>query len=259
MNRDADASAAADHIGWSRARVEQRGLIREVVFGAQDGLLTTLGLVAAVSGATAGRTSVLIAGFAGAIAGMLAMGAGAYISNRSQRDVQRAEIELERSEMERNPLREMAELVELFTGDGLPADDARVVATIIAEHPEAMLKAMAEKELGIPSEGGNALVQTVVIATAFLLGAVVPILPWFAAGEDPIVTIGPFGPSPALVLSVLLTGAALFAVGAWKGRLAGMGPAGGGLQMTAIGLGCATTAYLLGSVIPALLGVHPIA
>jgi VIT1/CCC1 family predicted Fe2+/Mn2+ transporter len=152
----------------------------------------------------------------------------------------------------------MAELVELFTGDGLPEEDARVVAGMIAKHPEAMLKAMAEKELGIPTEGGNAPLQTVVISAAFLIGAVVPILPWFVAAEGPLVTIGRFGPSPALLLSVLLAGAALFAVGGFKGRLAGMGTTGGGIQMTAIGLGCATIAYVLGSVIPGLLGIHPL-
>lgn len=253
-----DEISAADHIDWSRARVEQRGLIREVVFGAQDGLLTTLGLVAGVSGATAGRAAVLIAGFAGAIAGMLAMAAGAYISNRSQRDVHEAEIALERAELKRNPHRERAELVHLFTADGLSEADAEAVAGVLARHPEAMLRAMAEKELGIVGEAGSGIRETVVMAVAFLLGAVVPIVPWLFAAEDPFMVLGPFDPSPALLLSVLATAVVLFAVGAWKNRLAGRRPVAGGLQVAAIGLGCAVIAFLIGTVVPALLGVHPI-
>ena len=254
-----DEISAADHIDWSRARVEQRGLIREVVFGAQDGLLTTLGLVAGVSGATAGRSGVLVAGFAGAFAGMLAMAAGAYIANRSQRDVHEAEIALERAELKRNPRRERAELVHLFTADGLSEADADAVAAVIARHPEAMLRAMAEKELGIAGQVGTGIRETVVMAIAFVLGAVVPIVPWFFAAEDPFVVMGPFDPSPALVLSVLATAAALFAVGAWKNLLARRRATSGGLQVAAIGLGCAVVAFLLGTVVPALLGVHPIA
>lgn len=255
---DSDIGAAG-HIGWSRARVEQRGLIREVVFGAQDGLLTTLGLVAGVSGATTGRTSVLIAGFAGAVAGMLAMGAGAYIANLSQREVQQAEIDLERAELERNPKREMAELVELFTEDGLSKGDAATIAGMIARHPEAMLKAMAEKELGISSQAGSGVLQTVVIAVAFLLGALIPIVPWLFAPEVPIFVLGPFDPSPALAFSVLVTGLALLAIGGWKSRLARRSPLVGGIQIASIGLACAGVAFLLGTVVPALLGLHPIA
>lgn len=255
---DSEVGAAA-HIGWSRARVEQRGLIREVVFGAQDGLLTTLGLVAGVSGATAGRTSVLIAGFAGAVAGMLAMGAGAYIANLSQREVQQAEIDLERAELEKNPKREMAELVELFTEDGLSKRDATTIAGMIARHPEAMLKAMTEKELGIFSAAGGGVRQIVVIGVAFLLGALIPIVPWLFAPEDPIFVVGPFDPSPALALSVLVTGLALFAIGGWKSRLARRSPLVGGIQIASLGLACAGVAFLLGTVVPALLGLHPIA
>lgn len=230
-----------------------------MVFGAQDGLLTTLGLVAGVSGATSGRTSVLIAGFAGAVAGTLAMSAGAYIANLSQREVQQAEIELERAELERNPKREVAELVELFTEDGLSTSDATTIAGMIARHPEAMLKAMAEKELGISSQAGSGMIQTIVIGVAFLLGAIVPIVPWFFAGEVPILALGPFDPSPALILSVVVTGLALVAIGASKSRLANRSPLIGGLQIGSIGLGCAGVAYVLGTVVPAILGLHPIA
>lgn len=254
----AAAAAAADHIDLTRSRVERRGQIREVVFGAQDGLLTTLGLVSGVSGATSGRISVLIAGFAGGIAGMLAMGAGAYIAGKSQRDVQRAELKLEEAELVRHPHREKEELVALFTGDGLSEADARTVADLIARHPAAMLTAMAEKELGIAAEGGHPGRDGIIMGLAFLVGAVIPILPWSAAPVGAIAAAGPFVLSPALALSVGLTAIALFLIGIGKGRLAGGGGIRSGLEIAAIGLACALVAFLLGTVVPDALGLHPL-
>lgn len=251
-------SEATSHIGATRSRVEQRSHIREIVFGTQDGLLTSLGLVSGVSGATTGRISVLIAGFAGGVAGMLAMGAGAYIAAKSQSDVQQAELRHEESELQRHPGREMEELVELTTNDGLDEADARTVARAIAKNPKAMLTAMAEKEMGIAVAGGRPFQDGVVIALAFLLGASIPILPWIAGPVYAIATIGPFTPSPALVMSVVATAVALFLIGVGKGRLAGGHLVRSGLEIAAIGLGCAVIAYLLGTVVPDALGLHPL-
>jgi VIT1/CCC1 family predicted Fe2+/Mn2+ transporter len=251
-------SEATSHIGITRLRVEQRSHIRELVFGTQDGLLTSLGLVSGVSGATTGRLSVLIAGFAGGVAGMLAMGAGAYIAAKSQGDVQQEELRHEESELVSHPGREMEELVELFTKDGLDETDARTVARVIAKNPKAMLTAMAEKEMGIAIEGGRPFLDGVVIALAFLLGAAIPILPWIAGSVNPLGVFGPFTPSPALVMSVAATAVALFLIGVGKGRLAGGHSIRSGAEIAAIGLGCALIAFLLGTVVPDALGLHPL-
>ncbi len=253
-----EQSEATSHIGVTRSRVEQRSHIREIVFGAQDGLLTSLGLVSGVSGATSGRISVLIAGLAGGVAGMLAMGAGAYISAKSQGDVQRAELRHEKSELVSHPTREMEELVELFTKDGLDEKDARVVANVIAKNPGAMLTAMAEKEMGIAVAGGRPLLDGIVISLAFLLGAVIPIVPWIAAPVTPLGVIGPFAPSLALVMSVAATAIALFLIGVGKGRLAGEHAIRSGIEIAAIGLACALIAFLLGTVVPDAFGLHPL-
>src|SRR5260370_39246233 len=97
------AEQAVAHIDHTRARVARRSRVREMIFGTQDGLLTTLGLVTGVGGATADRYSVLVAGTARAIAGMIAMGAGAFVSSRSQMEVHEAEGGLERREPGRKP------------------------------------------------------------------------------------------------------------------------------------------------------------
>jgi VIT1/CCC1 family predicted Fe2+/Mn2+ transporter len=253
-----EPTAAASHIDITRSRVERRSHVREIVFGTQDGLLTSLGLVSGVSGATTGRISVLIAGFAGGVAGMLAMGAGAYIAAKSQRDVQQEELRHEKAELENHPKREMEELVELFTADGLDESDARTIARVIGRHPGAMLTAMAEKELGIAAAGGRPFLDGVVIALAFLLGAAIPIVPWIAAPVNTIVAIGPLAPSPALVMSLAATAVALFLIGVGKGRLAGGRAIRSGIEIAAIGLGCALIAFLLGTVVPDAFGLHPL-
>ena len=145
----AQRQLAADHIDRSRERIARRSRVREMIFGTQDGLLTTLGLVSGVGRATVDRGTILLAAIAGALAGMIAMGAGAYISSKSQLEVAQAEVDREARELDLDPARELEELVQLFEDEGLPEDDARVVAEKIAQRPQAMLNAMTQKELGL--------------------------------------------------------------------------------------------------------------
>lgn len=251
------AALAAAHIDHTRARVARRSRVREMIFGTQDGLLTTLGLVAGVGGATADRYSVLVAGGAGAIAGMLAMGAGAFISSRAQVEVHAAEVDLERGELARNPERELEELVHLFQADGLPETDAREVAQRIAKRPKAMLRAMTQMELGLTLDAVQPLREGVVMAIAFLVGAIVPIVPWVAASTASTGAVEGVRLSPAMLLSAGLTVLALFAMGAGKSRLARRNPLRGGLEMAAIGVCAAVVGYLLGNLLPGVLGLHP--
>src|ERR1700716_2943409 len=146
---------ATDHIGVTRTRVARRSRVREVIFGTQDGLLTTLGLVSGVGGATTDRYTILVAGLAGSLAGMIAMGAGAYISSKSQLEVAEAEVARERSELTAHPARVFEELVKLYQDEGLPERDARLVAEKIAQRPEAMLNAMTQKELRVALESSQ--------------------------------------------------------------------------------------------------------
>jgi vacuolar iron transporter family protein len=245
---------AAEHIGVTRARVAARSRVREVIFGTQDGLLTTLGLVSVVGAATVTRYTILVAGLAGSLAGMIAMGAGAYISSKSQLDVAEAEVERESRELRANPEREFEELVQLFEEEGLPDSDARVVAEKIAQRPSAMLNAMTQKELGISLATHDPLREGLVMAAAFLVGAVVPLAPWFFAGTDHVVTIGLLDVSPALLLSVSATILLLFGMGWGKARIAHQNRVRSAFEIVAIGLAAAVTGYVIGTLLPRILG-----
>ena len=245
---------AAEHIGVTRARVAARSRVREVIFGTQDGLLTTLGLVSVVGGATATRYTILVAGLAGSVAGMIAMGAGAFISSKSQLEVATAEVELEQQELSANPEREFEELVQLFQDEGLPERDARLVVEKIAQRPSAMLNAMTQKELGISLESADPLREGLVMAAAFLVGAIVPLAPWFFAGTEHVVTIGILHVSPALLLSVSGTILLLFVMGWGKARIAHQNRVVGAVEIVGIGLVAAIAGYLVGTLLPHILG-----
>jgi VIT1/CCC1 family predicted Fe2+/Mn2+ transporter len=247
---------AAHHIDVTRERVARRDRVREVIFGTQDGLLTTLGLVTAVGNASADRYTVLVAGMAGGLAGMIAMGAGAYISSKSQLEVHIAEVERERAELQRDPERELEELVQLFEKEGLPEDDARVVAEKISKRPTAMLAAMTEKEMGLSLEHNEPLKEGIVMGLAFLVGAVVPITPYVVASSARAATAVGLTLSPALVWSVSATIATLFLIGLGKSRLAHRSVLRGGLEVMLVGMGAAVVGFLLGTLLPNVLGAH---
>jgi VIT1/CCC1 family predicted Fe2+/Mn2+ transporter len=248
------AREAVDHIDVTRARVAARSRVREMIFGTQDGLLTTLGLVSVVGSATTSRYTILVAGLAGSLAGMIAMGAGAYISSKSQKEVAEAEVARERYELLNHPERELEELVHLFMSEGLGADDARMVAEKIAARPEAMLNAMTQKELGLALEANAPRKEGTVMALAFLVGAVVPLAPWFFASTAHVVGLGTLEVSPALVLSLGATILLLAAMGAAKARVAHGNIVWGAVEVVGIGLLAAAAGYLLGSLLPTVLG-----
>jgi vacuolar iron transporter family protein len=246
----ADFAAAdiAAHIGEERRRVSLLGEVREIVFGAQDGLVSTLAVVAVVAAATDDRLAVLIAGLASAVAGVFSMAAGEYLGSKSQAEIFEQQIERERAEVAERPAEAEAELAYLFAEEGLPEREAGQVAAILARHPDSVLATMVTKELGvIPAEQtgteGSPLRGALIMGGVFAAGGLVPILPFlFASGM------------PALGWSAGLTGVALFAIGAVKSRWTGRSWIASGLEVFSLAAFAGVAGYLFGSVLPAMLG-----
>ena len=176
----ADYVNAATEIDRERWRVARLGRLREVVFGAQDGLLSTVALVTGVAVAVENQTTVLVAGLAAALPGMLSMATGAFLGSRAEQDVQRAEIAREAQELEDNPAEELAELVVLYQREGKTYQEARHLADEIAEDKELWLRTLVEKELGIsPDDTSSPMKDALTMGVAFILAAFVPIMPHF--------------------------------------------------------------------------------
>lgn len=240
-----DHGFLAAHLADERRRASLLGEIREAIFGAQDGLVSTLAVVSTVAGATGDRYPVLVAGIASGLAGIFSMAAGEYIGSKSQREIFDAQIVDERVEVHERPGEAEAEVAFMFEEDGLPHDKALAVARLMAQHPETLLKTMVEKELGLTVEegGGSPLQGALVMGAAFGLGTIPPILPHvFVAGR------------PAVIVSVVATLAVLFAIGAVKSRWTHRSWWASGFEILFLGAVAGIAGYFFGNVLPVLLG-----
>lgn len=182
--------------------------LRAAVLGANDGILSTSSLVLGVAGSGAGSAAIMTAGAAGMVAGALSMAAGEYVSVSSQRDTEEADTEMERRELERNPLGELQELAKIYEERGLAPELAMEVAQAFSAHDA--LGAHVRDELGLSDEQlARPLQAAGSSAAAFSAGATLPLLAAGIAPGDLRV--------PAVVVVTLVALAVLGALGARAG------------------------------------------
>ncbi len=216
--------------------------LRAAVLGANDGLVSNLALVMAVAGASISNDAVLIAGFAGLLAGAISMALGEWLSVQSSRELYERQLDIEKREIAEVPEEEAEELALIYQAKGMSADQARALAARIMEDAEAALSTMAREELGIdPDElGGSPWQAAFTSFFLFTAGAIFPVLPF-------VFTTG----AAAIIGSLVLSGLALFAVGSGITLITGRGVWFSGLRQMAFGLIAAGITYAIGS----LLGV----
>lgn len=148
--------------------------LRAGVLGANDGIISTAGVVVGVAAATPDRTAVLIAGVASLVAGAVSMALGEYVSVSSQRDTERAMIAQELRELAEDPEGELAELAEIYHRKGLSVETAQRVAVELTA--KDALAAHVTAELGLdPHERVNPWHAAVASAIAFTIGAMLPL------------------------------------------------------------------------------------
>lgn len=249
--RDLPLDAIAEHISVERRRVSVLGEVRELVFGAQDGLVSTLAVVATVAGASSDNRAVLIAGLASAMAGVFSMAIGEYMGSKSQDEIYQWHVDDERQEVIERPNESEAEVAWLFMEEGMPEDDAWQTAGIIARHPDSLLATMVAKELGLAAQieddtSGSPLRGALVMGASFAAGSIAPVAPFlFAEGIT------------ALAWATVLTGLVLFAIGAAKARWTQRNWFVSGLEILSLAAVAGVAGYLFGTVLPSLLGFAP--
>jgi VIT1/CCC1 family predicted Fe2+/Mn2+ transporter len=156
-------------------RTERVGWLRAAVLGANDGIVSTASLIIGVASAHASRSSVLVAGLAGLVAGAMSMAAGEYVSVSSQADTERADLERERHELATQPEAEHAELVKIYMSRGMDRALAEQAATQLMRHDA--LGVHAREELGITEAlRARPLQAALASAASFAAGATVPLL-----------------------------------------------------------------------------------
>jgi VIT1/CCC1 family predicted Fe2+/Mn2+ transporter len=171
-----------------RHRTDRIGWLRAAVLGANDGIVSTASLVVGVAAAHASRSSVLIAGVAGLVAGAMSMAAGEYVSVSSQADTERADLARERKELEVDNANEHKELASIYEGRGLEPLLAKQVADQLMDHDA--LAAHARDELGISVNFIARPVQAALAsAVTFAVGAAMPLLVVLIAPETKLVPL----------------------------------------------------------------------
>lgn len=215
------------------------------MLGANDGLLSNFSLIMGVAGASLERETILIAGFAGLVAGAGSMALGEWISVQSSRELNERQLEIERAELAEAPAEEREELALIYRAKGLDPPAAEALADRLIEDRDQALDTLAREELGIePAElGGSPWTAAGTSFLLFAVGAIIPVLAYLLTSGD-----------AALALSVGLSGAALFGLGAATTLVTGRGVLFSGARQLLIGVAAAAFTFGVGNLLGVVLG-----
>ena len=227
----------AEHHDDHTHRDVSGGALRAATFGAMDGLVTNIALIAGVGGAGADRSMIILTGVAGLVAGAFSMALGEFSSVQTQNDAVASEVAVERAELIRHPQAEEAELVEMYREMGLTPATAAAVAREVHSDPELALKVHVTQELGVdPDEQPSPWTAAISSFLCFAVGGIVPLIPFLLG-------------SASLAVGLLVGALGLFAVGAVTSRFTGKPWWFAGLRQLLFGAIAAGATYLVGSMI----------
>lgn len=213
--------------------------LRPAVFGGSDGLVSNLALVMGVAGATADNQSIVIAGIAGLLAGAFSMAVGEYVSVRSQHELFGSQRRLQERQLVEDEAGERAILEGLYRDRGFTPDQARSIVDTLFSTPDRALDAMLRDEVGLdPKAIGGAGAAAISSFTAFVSGAIIPLLPFLLASG-----------LTAFVASIAISLASLFLLGVGVSLLTKRPAVRSGLRQLALGGIAALVTYLIGQAI----------
>ena len=227
-------TAVAGRLNWLRA----------AVLGADDGIVSTAGLVVGVAGATTSTGPILTAGVAGLVAGAVSMALGEYVSVSSQRDTERTLLEKERGELAQFPEAELEELTVLYERKGLSARTARQVALELTEKDAFAAHADVELHLD-PDDLTDPWQAAGASALAFTAGSLLPLA---------AILLPPAGLRVPLTFLVVVV--ALAATGYLSARLGGTRPSRAVLRLVLGGTAAMAVTYGIGALVGAATGGH---
>ena len=208
--------------------------IGDIVYGANDGIITTFAVVSAVTGAALSPLIIMIIGFANLFADGFSMAAGAYLSSKSEKEYVKNQREMEEWEVKHLPEEERKEIKDIYRAKGFKGKLLDDVVKVLTRNKKIWVDTMMLEELRITDEDDNALVRGFVTFVAFVIAGFMPLLPYAFAIE------------PLFKISVILTGLTLFLVGAGKTLVTGGNWLKNGIEMLLVGTLAASVAYGVG-------------
>src|SRR6478735_3151827 len=222
--------------------IKESNYIRDLVFGFGDGVNTSLGIVAGVGGAVIAADVVILAALIGMFTGAKAMAVQNYLAVKSQREILESEIKREEFEIENMPDRERQEIEQVYRAKGFEGKELEMVVDKITSNKDVWLKTMLTEELGLNLDIiGSPVKGALIMFGAFLLGGILPILPYF------VVKAGLISSGSAIATAIGISVVSSFTVGAIKSRMAKKSWLKGGLEMAGLGTGIALIGYGIGS------------
>jgi VIT1/CCC1 family predicted Fe2+/Mn2+ transporter len=213
-------------------------LLREVVFGANDGLVSNVALVSGIAGGTGDPKIILLGGIAGLVAGAISMSLGAYVSTKSEREFREREEQRELWEVEHMREQELAETRHIFRLKGITGPLLDEVVAVVSRDQEQWVKLMMTEELGFPNQAPRPSLSAAVMGVAFAAAAFFPIAPYLIAEGG-----------AALGASLGLTAAALFGVGALRARFSNGAVLRKGTEMVVLATVAVAIAYGIGRLV----------
>ena len=218
------------------------GWLRPAVFGAMDGLVTNVSLIAGVGAGGGAPHVIVLTGLAGLAAGAFSMATGEYVSVSSQNELVHAEVRKERYELEHHPDSERRELAATFRDRGVDARLADQVAAQLSADPEHALALHVREELGVDHHGlPSPLLAAAASLVTFAGGALIPLLPYLAG-------------RPSLTAALALAALAAFGGGGLVSRLTGRPFLPGAARQLLLGVLAAGVTYAVGSLIGTVTG-----
>jgi VIT1/CCC1 family predicted Fe2+/Mn2+ transporter/rubrerythrin len=221
---------------WHRS--ESGGLLRNVVYGFNDGLTANFGLIAGVIGAAVAPHIILISGISGMIADALSMGSSGYLAAVSEKEVYDHERKMEKEEILLMPELETEELSLIYESKGMSKEDAANLAAEVMKDPEQALEEKVRTELGIGEADMSPFREGWITGLATAVGALIPVFPFFFLTG-----------SAAMWTAFTIAMLAHFGVGAARSFFTGRGIFRSGFDMFVVGFGIAAAGYFIGEFI----------
>ena len=220
----------------------QPSYLRDFIYGAIDGAVTTFAVVSGVAGADLSSGIVLVLGFANLIADGFSMAASNFLGVRADEQSRERIRAIEHDHIARHPAGETEEIRQIFREKGFADADLERAVEIITANERRWVDTMITEEYGLALDGPRAGKAAATTFVAFVLVGFIPLAPFL------------FGVENAFTWSAVLTGVSFFAVGAWKSRFVLQGWLMAGLETLALGGGAAVLAYLTGAALKGLAG-----
>lgn len=222
------------------------GYIKDMVYGANDGIITTFAIVTGAVGAGFSTTVIIVLGIANLLADGFSMAASNFLGTRSENDLFKKEKDRELYEVENMPEKEKEEIMEVFQHHNFSKEDSKKLVDLVSRNKEFWIDFMMRYELGmnVPDEGSEWKASSLTFLS-FVIAGSLPLLPFFFLG----------GSESTFLYSVIATALALFAVGAARNLVTSVNWLVSGLEMLLVGGVAASVSYGVGYLISIAVGV----